>query len=205
MKILGIDLAGVENRDSGVCLLDEELNAEVFSLKSDDEIISLIMKTRPDVIAIDAPLSIPLGRCCLRDKCSCKNKGHLRECDRALLKMKIKFFPVTLGPMRKLTERGMRLKEIIEGKGFKVIEVYPGGAQDMLGIPRKKKGIDELRKGLLKMGIKGISKVKSHDELDAVTSALVGKMFFEDDYLALGNPEEGLIIMPKRSNAWSLT
>ncbi|MEM3518736.1 MAG: hypothetical protein QXZ07_06695, partial [Nitrososphaerales archaeon] len=92
-----------------------------------------------------------------------------------------------------------------EGKGFKVIEVYPGGAQDMLGIPRKKKGIDELRKGLLKMGIKGISKVKSHDELDAVTSALVGKMFFEDDYLALGNPEEGLIIMPKRSNAWSLT
>jgi predicted nuclease with RNAse H fold len=112
--------------------------------------------------------------------------------------MKIKFFPVTLGPMRKLTERGMKLKKIIEEKGFKIIEVYPGGAQDMLKIPRKQKGIDELRKGLMKIGVKGISKMVSHDELDAITSALVGKMYIEGDYLALGNPEEGLIIMPKR-------
>lgn len=200
MKFLGIDLAGVKDKDSGICLLDENLNAEVFTLKSDDEIIDFIIKTRPNIIAIDAPLSLPSGRCCLKDTCSCKNKGHLRQCDRELLKMKIKFFPVTLGPMRKLTERGIRLKEIIEGKGFDVIEVYPGGAQDILGIPRKQKGIDALREGLMNIGIKGISKVKSHDELDAITSALVGKMYIENNYLALGNPEEGLIIMPKRFN-----
>ncbi|MGQ9469843.1 MAG: DUF429 domain-containing protein, partial [Nitrososphaerales archaeon] len=153
---------------------------------------------RPDIISIDAPLSLPFGRCCLKDTCSCRNKGHLRHCDRELLKMKIKFFPITLGPMRKLTERGIRLKKIIEEKGFKVIEVYPGGAQDMLGVPRKQKGLDGLRKGLMKIGIKGISKVISDHELDAITSALVGKMYIEGDYLALGNSEEGLIIMPKR-------
>jgi len=198
MKFIGIDLAGVETRDSGICILDEELDAKVFILRSDGEIIDFIIKVRPDIIAIDAPLSLPFGRCCLKDTCSCRNKGHLRQCDRELLKMKIKFFPITLGPMRKLTERGIRLKEIIEEKDFKVIEVYPGGAQDMLGIPRKQKGIDELRKGLMKIDVKGISKVISHDELDAITSALVGKMYIEGDYLALGNPEEGLIIMPKK-------
>jgi predicted nuclease with RNAse H fold len=198
MIFLGIDLAGVETRNSGICILDENLKAKVLTLRSDDDIIYYIIKIKPDIIAIDAPLSLPFGRCCLKDTCSCRNRGHLRQCDRELLKMKIKFFPVTLGPMRKLTERGMKLKKIIEEKGFKIIEVYPGGAQDMLKIPRKQKGIDELRKGLMKIGVKGISKMVSHDELDAITSALVGKMYVEGDYLALGNPEEGLIIMPKR-------
>jgi predicted nuclease with RNAse H fold len=198
MIFLGIDLAGVETRNSGICILDENLKAKVLTLGSDDDIIYYIIKIKPDIIAIDAPLSLPFGRCCLKDTCSCRNRGHLRQCDRELLKMKIKFFPVTLGPMRKLTERGMKLKKIIEEKGFKIIEVYPGGAQDMLKIPRKQKGIDELRKGLMKIGVKGISKMVSHDELDAITSALVGKMYIEGDYLALGNPEEGLIIMPKR-------
>jgi hypothetical protein len=198
MRYLGIDLAGVETRESGICVLDEDLRAKVLTLKSNNEIINYIIKTRPDIVAIDAPLSLPFGRCCLKDTCSCRNKGHLRQCDRELLKMKIKFFPVTLGPMRKLTERGIRLKEIIKRKNFQVIEVYPGGAQDMLGIPRKQKGIDELRKGLMKIGIKGISKVTNHDELDAITSALVGKMYIKGNYLALGNSEEGLIIMPRK-------
>ncbi len=35
------------------------------------------------------------------------------------------------------------------------------------------------------------------DELDAVTSALVGKMYLEGDYLAIGDPEEVLMILPK--------
>ncbi|MCP8320058.1 MAG: DUF429 domain-containing protein [archaeon] len=198
MKFIGIDLAGVETRDSGICILDEELKAKVSTLKNDDKIIDFIIKIRPDIIAIDAPLSLPFGRCCLKDTCSCRNKGHLRRCDRELLKMKIKFFPITLGPMRKLTERGIKLKNIIEEKSIKVIEVYPGGAQDMLGIPRKQKGIEELRKGLMEIGIKGISKVISDHELDAITSALVGKMYIEGDYLALGDSEEGLIIMPRK-------
>ncbi len=198
MKFIGVDLAGVEARDSGICILDEDYNAKAFILRNDDGIIDFITKVKPNIIAIDAPLSLPFGRCCLKDACSCRNKGHLRECDRELLKMKIKFFPITLGPMRKLTERGIKLRRIIEEKSFKAIEVYPGGAQDMLGIPRKQKGTDNLRKGLMKIGIEGISKVTSDHELDAITSALVGKMYIEGDYLALGNPEEGLMIMPKR-------
>jgi len=42
--------------------------------------------------------------------------------------------------MRKLTMRGIKLREIFQSQGFHVIEVYPGGAQDVLGIPRKREG-----------------------------------------------------------------
>ena len=51
--------------------------------------------------------------------------------------MGIKPFPITLGPMRKLTVRGIHLKNILETKNFTVIETYPGGGQDVLGIPQE--------------------------------------------------------------------
>jgi uncharacterized protein len=78
---------------------------------------------------------LPPGRKSLEERTGV----HLRKSDRKLLQRGIKFFPITLGPMRKLTTRGMALRGILEQKGFTVIEAYPGGAQDVLGIPRKSK------------------------------------------------------------------
>ena len=114
--------------------------------------------------------------------------------------MKIKFFPITLGPMRKLTSRGMKLKNNLETMGLKVIESYPGSIQDMLGMPRKQEGLEKLRKALADYGVKGdVHKSEiTHDELDAITSALVGVMFLKGNYLAIGDPEEGLMILPER-------
>lgn len=145
------------------------------------------------VVAIDAPLALPKGRKSLEER----ESVHLRECDRALLRMGIKFFPVTLGPMRKLTKRGMELKKTLENHGLDVIEVYPGAAQDVLNIPRKQGGLDKLREGLERLGIKGMSEQNTGDELDAVTSAWVGKCYLEGNYLALGDPNEMLMILPK--------
>jgi len=62
------------------------------------------------IVAIDAPLSLPTGRKSIEQKTGV----HLRECDKELLKRGIKFFPVTLGPMRKLTSRGITLRRILE-------------------------------------------------------------------------------------------
>ena len=92
---------------------------------TDEEILSKIRQIDPKIVAIDAPLSLPPGRKSLEER----NGNHLRECDRELLKKGIKFFPVTLGPMRKLTERGMRLKKILEEENFITLEAYPGGAR----------------------------------------------------------------------------
>ena len=91
----------------------------------------------------------------------------------------------------------MKLKRELIKRGFKVIEVYPGGAQDILGIARKTKSKDKLREGLRKLGIKGLRKNMSDHELDAITAAYVGKLYLEEKYEAFGDPEEGLIIMPK--------
>jgi len=194
MKVVGIDLAGSEKRETGFCVLDEKLRVETCILFKDEEIIEEVKKVKPEVISIDAPLALPKGRPSLSKKY--KNYSHLRECDKELLKMKIKFFPITLGPMRKLTERGIRLKKIFEKMGFKVIETFPGAAQDILKIPRKKEK-EKLRKGLIKIGIKGIKKEISEHELDAITSAFVGKLYLEGNYLAIGDPKEMLIILPK--------
>jgi len=195
MRVVGIDLAGVEKRETGFCVLDEYLNSKTFVLFTDEEIIKEVEKVKPDIVSIDAPLAIPKGRKSLSDR-----KGpHLRECDRELLRMKIKFFPVTLGPMRKLTRRGINLRKTLEKKGFKVIESFPGSIQDILGMPRKQKGLEKLRKSLIKYGFKGdVKTAKTDHELDAICSALVGKMYLEGDYLAIGDPKEMLMILPKR-------
>lgn len=199
MLAAGIDLAGVETRQTGFCVLDAKLHVKTSVLYTDKEIIKAVEDVKPDVISIDAPLALPRGRKSLEER----SKIHLRECDRELARMGIKFFPITLGPMRMLTKRGIKLRKIFEKKGFKVIESFPGSIQDMLGMPRKQKGLEKLRKALIDYGFTGdVSKKEITDhELDAITSALVGKMYLEGDYMAIGDPEEILMILPKRKES----
>ncbi len=190
-SIIGLDLAGVENRPTGICKLTgmKAKTAEAFST---EDVLQRTRDSKPSVVAIDAPLSLPPGRKSIEDRTG----EHLRESDRELLRRGIKFFPITLGPMRKLTARGIELRRILEGEGFRVIEVYPGGAQDMLGISRKRQGLDRLKMGLEDLGIKGIHTAVSDHELDAVTCAYVGKLFLEGKAVRYG-PAQDAIIMPK--------
>ena len=190
MSIVGLDLAGVETRPTGFCIL-ENMNVKTCVVYENGEIIERIQETKPKIIAIDAPLSLPAGRKSIDQRTG----THLRECDKELLRRRIKFFPVTLGPMRKLTCRGINLREILESLHFNVIEVYPGGAQDILGIPRKQRGLDKLRSGLKKLQIKGIANTMSPDELDAITCAYVGKLYLEGKTLTYGTGDQR-IIMP---------
>lgn len=191
MIVIGLDLAGVEKRPTGFCLLDG-LQADTCDIYADSEILTKVQAALPQVVAIDAPLTLPPGRKSIEEKTGV----HLREADRELLRRHIRFFPITLGPMRQLTIRGMKLKGIMEGMGFKTIEVYPGGAQDVLGIPRKQQGLDQLRAGLERLGLKGLQSGMSDHELDAVTCAYVGKLFLEGKSVTYGAPEAG-IVMPE--------
>jgi predicted nuclease with RNAse H fold len=191
MKILGIDLAASERRDTGVCILNDE-RARAFVLHSDSELLAIIQKEKPKLVAIDAPLSLPKGRKSIDEKINI----HFRECDVALRKLKIKFFPITLGPMRELTKRGMMLKKEIEKSGAEVIEVYPGATYDIFNINRKDKRaiLDWVAKNRIKLTRKNLTQ----DELDAIAAAITGKFFIEKKAEAIGNKEEGLIIIPKK-------
>jgi predicted nuclease with RNAse H fold len=191
MSIVGLDLAGVESRPTGLCIL-KGMKAETSLVYKDEEVLKRIEESKPRIVAIDAPLSLPPGR----ESIEQRTDIHLRECDKELLQRGIKFFPITLGPMRKLTNRGINLRRMLENKHFRVIEVYPGGAQDILGIPRKQQGLSRLREGLKKVGVRGLNNRMSDHELDAVTCALVGKFLLEGKSVTYGTVDQG-IVMPK--------
>jgi len=191
-NVVGIDLAGSPKRDTGICTLKKDNVTFCTTLHTDQEIIDFLEKENPALIAIDAPLNLPPGRRSMKDK----NGEHFRPCDRELLRRGIRFFPITLGPMRLLTERGIRLKRFLTRRGYSVIEVYPGAAQDIWHTGRKQDGLSKLRKGLEKLGVNGLSKKMTGDELDAVTAALVGRLFLRGRAEVLGNFKQGAIVIP---------
>jgi predicted nuclease with RNAse H fold len=191
---VGLDLAGSERRDTGFCAMDANMRCRTAILHTDEEIVSKTLAVRPRVVSIDAPLFLPLGRESLEKK----GPPHFRECDMELRRMKIKFFPISLGPMRMLTARGIRLRGIFEKNGLEAIESFPGAIQDILGMPRKQKGVEKLEQALRRYGVSLPKTLAGFtgDELDAVTSALVGLMYIRGEYRAIGDPREGLMILP---------
>lgn len=190
--VLGVDLAGVPHRPTGMCVL-RGLRAKTFLAYSDVDILECAEKEKPNLITIDAPLNLPPGRKSIEDR----NGEHYRVCDLELRKRKIPFFPITLGPMRVLTVRGIELRGELEKRGFRAVEMYPGGAQDIWEIPRARRDLEGLRKGLQRLGIKGLKKDISDHELDAATGALVGLLFLQDKAEVYGNFTDGAILMPK--------
>lgn len=179
--VVGIDLAGSPKRPTGLCVL-RDLIAETHVVFSDDDILDFVREARPTLVPIDAPLSLPNGRRTVHDR----SGEHLRECDRELLRRGIRFFPITLGPMRMLTERGLVLKKPLVAMGYQTVECYPGAAQDLWGIPRQHKDRLGLLKGLRKLGLRGLKKSATSDELDAATAALVGRWSLSGQGLMLG-------------------
>ena len=198
MNYVGIDLAGSDKRSTGACIMNQRLRARCSVLHRDDEIIGLVRRSSATVVAVDAPLALPKGRHCLGEHC--RGREHFRVCDVALRRMGIRFFPMTIGPMRSLTLRGMQLAKRLRRLGFEVIETYPGAAQDLQGIRRKQYGLDTLQNALGKLGCTGdvLTRKLTGDELDAVSCALVARDYGHGNYLAIGNPSELMMILPAK-------
>ncbi len=196
-KVAGIDLRASDVRKSGVALLKGK-SVETGLAEKDGEIVDLMLQWKPDLISIDSPLSLPKGRDCVSDECECRKFGITRECERILRSRNINVFWCLIQSMQGLTARGIRLARQLQELGFDVIESYPGAAQDILGITRKKVSVEELQQGLINFGLAGSLEYNkiTHDELDAVTSALVGYFYLTGWYEALGNEDEGYLIVP---------
>jgi len=188
VSAVGVDLAGSPKNWTGLCHLDEMLRCEALKVHRDEEIIDFIVERSPSIVAIDAPLTLP-------------REGYaksMRECDRALRRMGLRPLPLTLRSMRLLTLRGIRLKGRLEDLGFRVIEVFPTGAQKILGISTKREGIERLREDLRRLGLKNLPMDMDGDILDAATCAFIGILHLKGLCMEVGDPEEGLIVMPKK-------
>ena len=198
LAVVGIDLTGSEKRKSGWATVTGA-KLQMARVASDDEIIERTLGAEPYLVSIDSPLSLPAGRLTEFDDDPGRQEfGIVRTAERQLRRRGINVYPALLPSMQRLTRRGIELANQLRRSGVAVIESYPGAAQDILGIPRKKTSLRHLLRGLRRFGyadLEGVSGI-SHDELDAATSALVGQFMVAGYWEALGSPEEDYLIVP---------
>lgn len=184
-KIVGIDLAGKSVNPTGICFL----NSDQFSFRTvleDNEILSFIKELNPSLIVIDAPLSLPTGRCCLSNKCSCSEiGGHFRKAEVEIRKYG-RTLPLTFRGMRMLTERGIKLADELKKK-YEVIESHPRTIQRLLGF-------EDLERDL-NCYFKLPDDLNDH-ELDALLLVIAGIFYIKGDYMEFGAVDEGIIILP---------
>ncbi|MHA1581037.1 MAG: DUF429 domain-containing protein [Candidatus Baldrarchaeia archaeon] len=185
-RVVGIDLAGAENRETGWALL-QDYNVKVLTLYSNEEILRKTLEVRPLIVAIDAPLTLP-------------KKGKMRLADKEIKKLGCAVLPPLFPGMKMLTLRGIYLASKIQESGIKVIEVHPTSSRKILGLPVAK-DVEKIRFSLLKLGIKGDIEEKklTIHELDAIVAAFTAKLHIRGQTAKVGNEEEGYIIIPNLS------
>jgi histidinol phosphatase-like PHP family hydrolase/predicted nuclease with RNAse H fold/dephospho-CoA kinase len=192
-RVIGIDLTAGD-KTTGVALLDGYC-VETCSLSSDDELVAYVRSHQPRIVSIDSPLGLPGGGTSIDPAA-----GIVRVAEHDLASIGIPAYPALIDSMQNLTLRGMRLRVALQQlpNPPQVIESYPGAAQDILCIPRKQKSLDLLREGLQRLGLAGAGlQTRSHDEMDAITSAVVGRYFEVGLFEPMGIESEAQLIVPK--------
>ena len=181
MRIVGLDLSGSDKNDTGLCVLqvDGKLKkAETSLLKHDDDILLQLELLKPDLVAIDAPLT------------KAKN-GYMRLCEEEL--QQYGMLPQNLRGMTYLVERGTLLRTSIRAD---MIEVYTRASAKILGLDSKNNF--EVQKAILDMGIKGdlSERLLKKDEIDAIVAAITGYLHVSKKTEEIGD-DEGIVIIPK--------
>ena len=212
MSALGIDLRASSKNPSAIAILDSQSNlVELGSFHEDDELTRLVAEIQPDLIAIGAPLNLPSGFCCLDQSCECHfsvpdRKGRLLELE--LAKMGISCFYTNKGSIiRDLIYRGIRLSDGLRTKGYNVIEVYPHATKMLLfgeKVPPKSSSasvtymIEHL--ALLISGMEDHADDLNRNTCDAIINAYTGQLHAQSNTDTLGDPDEGILVLPKLPN-----
>ena len=197
--IVGLDLTGSEARPSGAAVTRGN-KVETATLSTDTELLDFVEIADPDLVSIDSPLCLPIGRASVFDNDPGREEfGILRKSERILKQRGINVYPCLLPSMQRLTKRGIELADQLRKNGIPVIESYPGAAQDIVGIARKGAGTAYLAEGLRAFGYDGQidDEVVTHDELDAITCCMVGSFFLSSRFEALAGDGEDPLIIPK--------
>ena len=190
---LGVDLRSGPRYPTGLAVLGGDRRLRLLeTVRTDEQIEDAVRRFAPAIVAIDAPLALPEGRCCADPACECARHGIMREVDRLCAAMGYRPYPALIPSMVGLTLRGIALGERLRARGLRVVEVYPGMAQDILGIPRKRDR-DGLRRGIPR------KRRPTHDELDAATAALVGVLHLEGRTEAINPGEVSPLVAPVSS------
>ena len=208
MSVLGIDLSASPKRASAYALLDGRGKlSHLDYFKTYDELLKFLEVCKPDVIAIDAPLSLPLGLDCLEEDHSCspalEYKG--RTAEQELARMHIGcFFTTKRSIIKTLIYRGLELHEDLMRREYQVIEAYPYATKVILfgdKIPPKNsaRGMAFLKEKLSRLieGLDPYMNSLNHDGCDAILAAYTACLHHQGRTDSLGIPEEGYVVVPK--------
>ena len=207
--ILGVDLRASPKRASTVAALGDKSEVAFMNAFAEDaELAQIAQSHQPDLIAIGAPLGLPLGFCCLEPPCSCdfalpQRKGRLLELE--LSRMGISCFFTNKGSIiRNLIYRGIALSARLRGLGFEVIEAYPHATKVVLfgdKVPPKNGAASlAFMKERLPPLINGLGPYVDgldRNACDAVLNAYTGFLHSQNETDVLGSPEEGTVVLPK--------
>ncbi len=198
---MGIDLAGVAHRETGVAVLRKGRLELLTSAGGDDEILALArLAGRWGTVAINAPLTRPLGRCCLDDDCRCRHDPgtRSRHLERELARMGVPALATAL--IKILARRGGRIAAALRDLGYEPLEVYPFATLRLLGLPWRGKRTPQGRRKIyraLRPLVPGLRHPRaSEHQLDAVVCALTAQLWREGRTRDVGLPEEGLMTIP---------
>jgi uncharacterized protein len=201
MWVGGIDLAGVEHRETGIALLREGRLELLTKAGTDAEILELVGLVGPGgTIAINAPLTLPNGRCCLDDHCRCRHDPgtRSREVERALGRMRVPTLATAL--IKVLARRGIRLAATLRGLGWEPLEVYPYATLRLLGLPTagKRTPLGRLRiQRALQEIVPGLDHPEaSEHQIDAVVCAYTAHLWRQGLTRTVGDAAEGLMVIP---------
>ncbi|MCK9151501.1 DUF429 domain-containing protein [Methanobacterium alcaliphilum] len=209
--ILGIDLAAKCENSTGFAVIDKK-TMFIGTVLPDSELLDIVDLYKPEFIAIDAPLSIPSGRCCLEKECKCSAYGHFRQSDKKMRQYG-GVLPLTFHGMKLLTLRAIELKEKlkISHPSVKIIETHPRTCQKVFGLDKEVKNIfDHLNsffqlqkfvKINKKINLKSWTEVTQH-EIDGALAALSALYYVNGKFHELGDPGEGTIIVPDVCNGF---
>ena len=209
MLVLGVDLRASHKRPSVIVGLESGPNVtRLGHFDTDAEFIQIASMVRPDVIAIGAPLNLPSGFCCLDPDCDChfevpNRKGRLLELE--LARMGISCFYTNKGSIiRELIYRGIRLNAQLRELGYNVIEVYPHATKMVLfgdKVPPKNSAsaVDYMVQRLSPLigGLAELSKGLDRNGCDALINAYTGLLYSESATDTLGDPNEGILVLPR--------
>jgi len=182
LNLVGIDLAGRPEGPTGWALLKER-KVFVKELYGDSEILFETIKAEPNLVAIDAPLTLPAH-------------GAMRKADLEMHRRGYPVLPPLFPAMKELTLRAIHLTEELRVEKIKFIEVHPTSTRKALQMPLK--DWHEIQKIFeeIELSDDWEKRILSPHELDAITAAITAHLHMKGKTESIGEPKEGFIIVP---------
>ena len=201
MIALGVDV-GAARKGIDAVVLDRSLRVlETRRRLTAEDVDALIGEVPPDIVAIDAPPAWGVSR-------------GSRLTEREIRRFGIQSFGTPSDPKKTANafydwmRAGFRVFEVAARRGFAryrsgeadgtAIEVFPHATAVVLSgcLPPKSVTKRDWRAGVLaKQGV-AVDGLRSMDQIDAALAALTGLFALRGRFSALGDPREGVIVLP---------